>query len=87
MMIVTINKIILCSSVIVNRKGKKMRSGKANKDIREAAKRAGVMLWEVALRLGISEATMTRKMRIEMSEEDKEKVLAAIDAVRAEREG
>ena len=57
----------------------------ANTEIRKAAKKANISLWEIALELGISEATMTRKMRCELSEEYKKKVLTIIDKLQAER--
>lgn len=54
---------------------------KANAMLRETAKRAGVPLWAVAVKLGISEASMTRLMRRELPEAERERVLAAIAAV------
>lgn len=57
----------------------------ANTEIRKAAKEANIFLWEIALKLGISEATMTRKMRCELSEEEKKKVLTIINELHIER--
>ncbi len=54
---------------------------KANIKIREAAKQVGVPLWAVAVELGISEASMTRLLRRELPDAEREKVLAAIAAV------
>ena len=56
----------------------------ANKEIREKAKMSGVLLWQIAEKLGISEPTMTRKLRHELSEADKQKILAIIDALSRE---
>ncbi|WP_195411003.1 hypothetical protein [Ruminococcus sp. BSD2780120874_150323_B10] len=39
---------------------------RANLDIRAAAKSAGVKLWEIADYFGISEPTVTRKLRHEL---------------------
>lgn len=50
-----------------------------NQDIRQYAKKAGVRLWEVAEFLGISDPTMTRKLRHELPETEKAKILAIID--------
>lgn len=50
-----------------------------NQDIRQYAKRAGVRLWEVAEFLGISDPTMTRKLRHELSETEKTKLFEIID--------
>ena len=43
----------------------------ANADIRKAAKEAGVSLWELADYMNISEPTLTRKLRRELSEDEK----------------
>lgn len=40
----------------------------ANNDIRLKAKGCGVPIWKIAAKLGISEPTMTRKLRFELSE-------------------
>lgn len=51
----------------------------ANSDIRKAAKEKGIPLWRVAQMLQISEASMTRMLRIELSPEDKARILRAIE--------
>ena len=58
---------------------------KANKDIREAAKKQRVCLWEVAERLGVSEATMVRKLRRELPEEERTEILGIIEEIAKER--
>ena len=50
----------------------------ANFDLRTAAKNAGVPLWAIADALHISEPTMTRKLRRELGETDKRKILDII---------
>lgn len=50
-----------------------------NISIRECARKNGVKFWEIAEALGVSEATVTRRMRQELSQEEKEKILAIID--------
>lgn len=43
----------------------------ANQDIRTFAKQNGVKLWQIAKVKGISEPTMTRLLRQELSKEEK----------------
>jgi hypothetical protein len=57
----------------------------ANKVIREAAKKKGVKLWEIALFLCVSEATITRMMRVELAPEKSTEILTAIDRIAAEK--
>lgn len=45
-----------------------------NTDIRETAKQAGVFLYAVADKLGISEPTMTRLLRKELSNDKKAEI-------------
>ena len=51
----------------------------ANQDIRSYAKEKGIKLWQVAEVKGISEPTMTRLMRTEMSNETKADIIHIID--------
>lgn len=55
-----------------------------NQDIRAYAKSKAVRLYEVADKLHISEPTMTRKMRYELLQEEKDCIFKAIDNI-AER--
>ncbi len=43
-----------------------------NTDVRAYAKEKGVKLWQIAKVLGISEPTMTRKLRSELPEPEKQ---------------
>lgn len=43
-----------------------------NKDLRAYAKEKGVKLWQIAKAMGISEPTMTRKLRSELPDQDKQ---------------
>ena len=56
----------------------------ANKEIREAAKGAGVRLWQVAERIGVADATFSRKLRREVPPQEKKHILDVIDEVAAE---
>ena len=58
-----------------------------NKEIRSAAKSAGVLLWEIANRLGIQDSAFSRKLRRELPPEEKEKILGIIEELAAERTG
>jgi hypothetical protein len=49
--------------------------------LRQYAKNHGVYLWELATKLKVSEATITRKFRTEMSDEDATKIKNAIDQI------
>lgn len=50
----------------------------SNNGIRKSAKENGVKLWELADALGVSEATVTRKLRRELPDVEQEKVLTII---------
>ena len=52
-----------------------------NPKIREAAKAANVCLWEIANYIGVSEPTMTRKMRHQLSEAEESSILTAIKRI------
>lgn len=54
-----------------------------NKEIREAAQKAGVKLWQLAEELGMSDCCFSRKLRKEFSPEDKAKALNAIERLKA----
>lgn len=54
---------------------------KANQDIRDYARECGVYLWEVAAQMGISEPTVTRMLRCEVSADKREQLLRVIDEI------
>lgn len=57
-----------------------------NKEIRSAAKNAGVRLWEVAAAYGINDGNFSRKLRQELPQEEKEKILAIIGRLVQEKQ-
>ncbi|MGN1194467.1 MAG: hypothetical protein ACI4SB_03195 [Acutalibacteraceae bacterium] len=57
----------------------------SNIDIRVKATESGVKMWQLAERLGMHECTFSRKLRHELPEEEKNKILALIDEI-AEKE-
>lgn len=56
-----------------------------NTDIRTEAKQAGVYLYAIAERLGISEPTMTRLLRHELPESKKQQINGIIAEIAAEQ--
>lgn len=54
-------------------------TSKANQEIREALQNKGMKQWELANMLGISEFTLTRWLRKELTEDKKELLLKAIN--------
>lgn len=50
-----------------------------NKDIRNLLKEKSLYHWQLADYLGISEPTLTRKLRKELSQEEKEKIIKVIN--------
>ena len=56
----------------------------ANEDIRKAAKQAGVRMWRIADELGIQDSVLSRKLRYELSEEQKWKIFMIIDRLAKE---
>ena len=57
-----------------------------NKEIRVAAKNAGIRLWEVAEAYGISDNNFSRKLRKELPQEEMDKIIAIIDKLAKERQ-
>ena len=66
----------------VNRKEVKIMT---NNEIRSKAKEKSVKLWQIADALGINDGNFSRKLRHELPEEEKNKILALIDEI-AEKE-
>lgn len=59
---------------------------RANLDIRAKAKGAGVKLWELADHFGISEPTVTLKLRHELPQSEKQRIFSAIEEIAKEKE-
>ena len=57
-----------------------------NKDVRAAIADAGLRMWQVAEALGIADTTFCRKLRRELSDEDKRRVFSAIAELTGEVE-
>lgn len=52
---------------------------RANEDLREKARKAGVFLWQIAGHMGMSEPTLTRHLRVPMPEDERAAFLRALD--------
>ena len=50
----------------------------ANQDIRRAAAGAGVKLWQIAEALGIADCSLSRKLRQELPQEEKDRIFSII---------
>ena len=60
---------------------------KANQDIRSEAKDSGICLWEVAEVMGVHDFNLSRKLRRELPQQEKDRIFTIIERLRAEREG
>ena len=58
-----------------------------NYDIKEAAKRAGIKLWQIADKLGINDGNFSRKLRKELNPEEKQKIFDIIAELQKEKKG
>lgn len=56
-----------------------------NLEIRKKLKEKNVFQWQVAKSMGISEMTLVRKLREELTEEEKQKILSVIDKIAVEK--
>lgn len=55
-----------------------------NQDIRRAAAGNGVFLWQVADVMGIADSSLSRKMRKELPEDEKQKIFGIISELAKE---
>lgn len=58
----------------------------ANMEIRNTAKKSGVRLWEVAEAIGITDGTLSRKMRRELPEAEQRQILGIVADLAAKKE-
>lgn len=58
----------------------------ANKEFRADMKAAGIRLWEIADEIGVSEATITRRLRNEMNNETKKQLVQAAQRIKERKE-
>lgn len=57
-----------------------------NAEIKLKAAGAGVRLWEIAEKLGINDGNFSRKLRHELPDDMKQRVLSIIDEIRNKKE-
>lgn len=58
-----------------------------NVKIRDAAKQAGVYLWEIAERFGCNDGNFSRKLRRELPEDEQKKIMFIIADIAREKKG
>ena len=56
-----------------------------NVEIRNRAKERGVFLWDIAEKLGINDGNLSRRLRKELSESQKEQIFGIIDELSEEK--
>ena len=57
-----------------------------NQNVRNHAKKQGVRLWQIAAELGINDGNFSRKLRVELPENEQERIIAIIDRLAAQQE-
>ena len=55
-----------------------------NKDVRQAAASAGVRLWQIAAAIGLNDGNFSRKLRMELPVEEKQKIFGIIEKLSKE---
>lgn len=55
-----------------------------NQEIKMAAVKAGVKLWQIADAIGLSDSNFSRKLRHELPEDDKQRILSVIAELQRE---
>lgn len=58
---------------------------KVNEEIKGIARKYGIRLWQISDELHVSEATMTRKLRHELSDADRNKIIDTINRLKDEK--
>ena len=56
-----------------------------NKDLKDAFRVAGIRQWEVAEAMGVSEMTLVKWMRVELTEDKRQRILAALEQLKNSR--
>lgn len=57
-----------------------------NFEIRDAAQKAGVRLWQVAEEYGVNDGNFSRRLRKELPTEEKEKIMGIIEQLAKENQ-
>lgn len=56
-----------------------------NKDIKEYARQKKVKLWQVAMAMDMQDSNFSRKLRVELSQEEKQRIKDIIDKLASEK--
>ena len=56
----------------------------ANEDVRRSAAGAGVKLWQIAEAMGLADCSLSRKLRKELTSDDKDKIFLIINQLSKE---
>lgn len=56
-----------------------------NTNIRNYAKSRGIFLWQIAYELGITDATLSRKLRIPLPSDETARIMQIIDELAAKK--
>lgn len=59
---------------------------KANQDIRNYMEKNRITIWQLGIKLNVSENTMIRRLRMELPDQEKAVVLAVLAEIVKERE-
>ena len=62
-------------------------NSRRNLDVRQAVKDNGLCLWQVADFLGICDGTLSRKLRKELSDDEKQEIFHAVANLKANEGG
>lgn len=57
-----------------------------NNEIRDKAKANDIKLWQIAYKLGITDSTFSRKLRKELPDEEKRRIVSIIDELSKQKE-
>ncbi len=57
-----------------------------NTDIKQAAKAAGVRLWQIADKIGIADSSFSRRLRYELPNDKKQEIFAIITKLQKEQQ-
>lgn len=58
----------------------------ANEDLRRKLRSEDIPFWKVAEKMGVHENTISRRLRSELSEDDKQKILSIIEELSVENQ-
>ena len=62
---------------------KELKNVSKNNDVKSYAKKQGVFLWEIAEAIGLADSNFSRKLRRELPDNEKQRILAIIDEIAA----